>query len=287
MTSDRGHEVLGEFIARSMGYKYCVLFPRARDALREFCALGYHDIALPTNICPVASTANPTARMVPVDPYTGLASLPVQLYGYRNRERQGLLDPDQLHALDLDPLMTGWYDKPLATSSIVSFGRHKIVNTGGGAFLTQDWELAEEMAEYEYFPRGLVAPLGEALLNLPETVEKRFERIALWDRLLGDCCTRIPGEQVMPWRVMRRIPGGISLATDLSRRDVAVRALRNAGIAVGTNYQPLPGVTDQGSIQWGNEVINFLLEGPDCEDMGPDYADYVLLAAETIKRVIG
>lgn len=278
MTKDRGLEVLREFIARSMGYKYCVLFPKARDALREFCALGYHDIALPTNICPVASTANPTARLVAIDPHTGLAPLPVQLYGYRNRERQSLLDHDQHHALDLDPLMTGWFDKPLATSSIISFGRPKTVNVSGGAFLTQDQGLAEEMEEYEYFPQGLVAPVSDALLGLPETVEKRFERLAIWDRLLGDCCARIPCEQVMPWRVMRRIP---------KKRSVVVKALREAGVAVGTNYQPLPGVIDLGALQWGNEVINFLLEGPDYEDAGPDYADYVLLAAETVKRVVG
>ncbi len=263
-------DVLVEFVARSMGYKHCVLFPRARDALRAFLKVGGIAPHLPSNICHVARAANPMALLVPVSEYTGLAHIPVQLYGYRVRHTEA--------ELDLDPLMTGWFDRPFAVSSIISFGRHKIVNSGGGAFLTQDQSLAEEMSRFGYFPPALIAPVSSALLNLPETVEKRCERIAIWDRLLGDCCIRIPCEQAMPWRVMRRVPG---------KRNAVVKALRNAGIAVGTNYQPLPGVTDPGAIRWGNEVINFLLEGPDYEDLGPDYADYVLLASETIKRAVG
>jgi hypothetical protein len=55
---------------------------------------------------------------------------------------------------------------------------------------------------------------------------ERWRRVEWWDRYLGDSCIRIPGEQLMPWRVIRRIPG---------KRDDVVKALREAGYDVGAS----------------------------------------------------
>ena len=70
----------------------------------------------------------------------------------------------------------------------------------------------------------------------------------LWDRYLGDLLTRIPQEQIIPWRVIRRVTNG--------KRDEVVKQLRTIGIPVGTNYPPLSGITNKYAIQWGEEVIN-------------------------------
>ncbi len=255
-----------DLIAGPMGFKYAVLFARARDALFHYSRLDW--ILLPSNICPDAATSVwfPNLELVPVEATTGMSpGVPVQLYGYRNRLSG--------KRLDLDPLMTGWYDKPCATSAIVSFGRKKILPlNGGGVFLTQDQALAEEMRRHEHFPGGeeYIRTVRLCLNDIDRIVERRFRRIALWDRYLGDSCERVPMEQVMPWRVMRRIP---------HNRDLVVKNLRVCGIAVGTNYPPLPGVTDSGAIQWGNEVINFLVD----EDQ---HEQYVILASEIIKRAV-
>lgn len=249
-----------------MGFKYAVLFPRARDALFQYAQhTPYRE--LPSNICPVAAEAIRYPKLFPVHPETGLAhGITVQLYGYRETNVF-------LGDLDLDPLMTGWFDKPCATSAIISLGRKKILPlSGGGVFLTQDEGLALEMRRHEYFPGGkdYRRLVGRWLKNIDLVVEPRFERIALWDRYLGDILERIPREQVMPWRVMRRVPHG---------RDTVVKALREVGVAVGTNYPPLPGVTAPGAIQWGNEVINFLIDEPLTEV-------YIAAACEIIKRVV-
>lgn len=254
-------------IAGPMGFRHAVLFPRARDALFWYSA--HHDVGLPSNICLAAANSVPYGqrRLFPVEATTGMAlMLPVQLYGYRERA-------SGIEQLDLDPLMTGWFDKPCAKSAIISFGRKKILPlNGGGVFLTQDEALAQEMRRHEYFPGGpeYIKTVKTHLNSLPYIVEKRFRRIALWDRYLGDSCVRIPMEQVMPWRVMRRIP---------EKRDAVVEALRDGGYAVGTNYPPLPGVTDPGAIRWGKEVINFLVD----EEQS---VDYVFQASEVVKRAV-
>src|SRR5260221_406335 len=250
-------------IAAPMGYKYAVLFPRARDALTALERVYPMEFYFPSNICREAFDSVKDRYTVAVNPETGLAPrygvVTVQLYGFRVAD-------DDMH-LDLDPLMTGWYARPHSTSAIISFGRNKILPlNGGGAFLTQDEALKEQMKKHAYFPGGVEYAwrVCDAIRHMDETVNKRFERIALWDRHLGDSLIRIPGEQIMPWRVMRRV----THHTVINMRDVVVRELRAAGIAVGTNYPPLPGVTDPGALQWGAEVINFLIDAEETYDSG-------------------
>ena len=87
----------------------------------------------------------------------------------------------------------------------------------------------------------------EKWFEFDDWIEERFERIAKWDAELGDLLIRVPKEQVMPWRVMRRVPNG--------KRDQLVRELRLLGLPVGTNYPPLTGRNE-----WGDTVINFLID---------------------------
>lgn len=252
-----------DLIAGPMGYKYAVLFPRAREAI--YHASAFQDIDLPSNICRAIFETVGRTQLIPVWDNTGMApDIPVQLYGYREICENA--------ELEIDPLMTGWLGRPFAKSSIVSFGHKKMVTAyGGGAFLTSHLDLAEQMKEHSYWPEGLTAPVALAIHCLPTTIAKRFEKIALWDRHLGDSCIRIPREQVMPWRCMRRIPFG---------RDKVVRALRDAGFDAGTNYPPLPGVTDAGAHEWGGTVINFFVSD--------DYDEPRIRAAcEIVKRTIG
>ncbi len=133
---------------------------------------------------------------------------------------------------------------------------------GGGAVLSN-----ERIEARSNFPEGLRDDLTEELKNFQYAILRRRGQIDGWDRHLGDSCIRIPQEQIMPWRVIRRIPG---------KRDAVVNALREAGHAVGTNYPPLPGVTDEDAIQWGREVINFFPEEPN-----------ISKACDIIKRTIG
>ncbi len=246
-----------DLIAGPMGFEYAVLFPRARDALFHFSRLWHYHMELPSNICPEAAKAVPGCSLVPVNHTTGMATmLSVQLYGYRERA-------SGMEALDLDPLMTGWYDRPCAQSAIISLGRKKMLPlNGGGVFMTQDRGLADEMRRHEYFPGGATyrRTVETWLKNIDDIVQARFERIAMWDRHLGNSLVRIPMEQVMPWRVMRRVPNASDELIGHSTRDRVVAALRDAGVAVGTNYPPLPGVADQDAIRWGKEVINFLID---------------------------
>lgn len=228
-------------IAAPMGYQFCVLFPRARDAIRHWDEITANRMNyLPTNICPVLYDKLRSWTLKPVSAETGLSDIPVQMYGYRVNYPKA--------DLEIDPVMTGFNGPPFAKSAIVSFGRHKILNMIGGAFLTSDRSLEAAMRKRSSFPEGWITILMQRMGDLPSLILQRWQQIDQWDRFLGDSCVRIPLEQIMPWRVMRRVP---------DKRDEVVKAIRDAGHPVGTNYPPLPGVTDEGAIRWGKEVINF------------------------------
>ncbi len=128
------------------------------------------------------------------------------------------------------------------------------------------------MEKRGYFPPALIDHIQMHLRSpiLSAMREKRFDRVALWDRYLGDSLGRIKREQVIPWRVMRLAPGkGIRLAIMV--------ALRQAGHDVGTNYPPLPNHSDNG---FGSRVLNFFLSD--------DYDDArIRSACEVIWRAIG
>ena len=249
-----------EKIARPMGYAHAVLFPRARDAIWAYQKILDGPICLPENICPQVLTGltYDDYALRPVNDETGLADIPIQLYGYRQKI---------LGLLEIDPLMTGWGLRPICESSIVSFGYKKFISIGyGGAFLTNNKNLAGEMQEWSHWPFDEDAgPSGALKFFLDRFLEFRgdgFKKIHKWDSALGDILPRIPMEQVIPWRVMRRVPNG--------KRDAVVKELRARGIPVGTNYPPLAG-----SNKWGDEVINFF---QDCEEarLAADLIDGVL-----------
>jgi len=242
-------------IARAFGYEYCTLFDSARSAIRTWAnmpRLGN----LPSNVCPVLwETMLGRPKIIAVDPRTGLAGVGVHLYGYRDFRGA---------RYEIDPLMTGYLCESRAEETVISFGRKKMLDVGaGGALLsnTKPW--------FGYFPEGLRRALEDRWWGFHWDVLRRWDQIDLWDRHLGDSCVRIPAEQLMPWRVMRRIPDTKEFGNAEFRnawkqvhgvetlRDALVRAIRKAGHPVGTNYPPLPGVTDPGAIQWGKEVINF------------------------------
>ena len=152
--------------------------------------------------------------------------------------------------LEIDPLMTGYFGKPYCENSIISFGRHKTLDiNAGGAFLTNNIALAGLMATHAYFPEQLRTHLESAFSLFYSNVESRREAAEIWDRFLGDLLIRIPQEQIIPWRVIRRVPDG--------KRDEVVKRLRLIGIPVGTNYPPLSGIKNKQAKQWGDEVINF------------------------------
>jgi len=226
--------------ANLFGYQYAVCFARARDAMRAYVEVTGRAIILPTNICPLVVTTPDLLR--PINQETGMAAdLPVQLYGYREENPGG-------HLLEIDPLMTGYKNRPLCESSITSFGRHKSLCAGKGAmFMTNNQGLAEEMEPHGFWNQGWNRKFTQKWYEFDDWIEERFECIAKWDAQLGDLLIRIPKEQVMPWRVMRRVPG--------DNRDVLVGELRALGVAVGTNYPPLTG-----SNEWGDTVVNFLID---------------------------
>ncbi len=240
-------------LAEAFGFEFCTLFDTARSAL---AATGFDAIPIPSNVCPALGKLLPRAPRFPVNPKTGMADVRVQLYGYRV-ERQDI----QCY-LDLDPLMTGFLRKPCARNAVISFGPKKMLDAGGGGALLSN----EPFKGKTYFPEGLRKRVEWVFKHFAGDVEVRRSKIDEWDRYLGDSCVRIPQEQIMPWRVMRRIP---------EKRDAVVKALRDAAIPVGTNYPPLPGVTDPGAIEWGKTVINFF----------PDWHD-IAGACEIIKRTI-
>ncbi len=223
-------------IAGPMGYKYCVLFDCARDALKAWP----HGIVLPGNVCRSVYAVRPDAMLEEVDQTTGLAKYaPVHLYGYQSPGGNG-------YKLTLDPLMTGWVRRLKTESAIVSFGCKKMASLGyGGAFLTSELADAEMMGEYGHWNERYTQPLIEALNCFVDYIEKRRQVLWLWDQYLGDSLIRIPAEQLMPWRVMRR-------AHTPGLRTLIVKSLRDEGLAVGTNYPPLTGSND-----WGDTVLNF------------------------------
>ncbi len=230
------------YIAEPMGYEHCVLFDCARDAVSAYHSVTEKPLGLPENICPelVQHMREDGHKVIlgQVNPLTGLAKGSVHLYGYQ--AEHGGAD------LALDPLMTGWIRRLTTPSAVISFGRKKMVSMGyGGAFLTNDSHLARLMEPLEYWNTDYTDLLISVLPKLKEYRLKRFDTIDLWDRYLGDTLLRIPAEQLMPWRVMRR-------AHSRLERDSIVKALRGAQFDVGTNYPPLTGRNE-----WGDTVLNF------------------------------
>ncbi len=224
-------------IAYSMGYEHCVLFDCARDAMRAYLEVkDSRAFLVPENICPSLADMVQPAK---IDQKTGLSEYAVHLYGYQAANQSG--DP-----IALDPLMTGWVRHLKTKSAIISFGHKKMLSIGyGGAFLTNDKALAQEMEVRGYWNQSYSDHLLGAINGFYEHIQRRWEAVQLWDRYLGDSLIRIPGEQLMPWRVMRR-------ARDAFQRYNIVYELRKEGIEVGTNYPPLTG-----SNQWGDTVLNF------------------------------
>src|SRR5512139_3005986 len=144
-----------------MGYSVAVLFPRARDAPSAWCEVTQEQIKIPTNCC--AALLPFASELVPIDPDTGLAPVPVQLYGYR----QTFLSAE----LEVDPLMTGLMGEPFANSTVVSFGYAKTLDIGGGgAILTRDVSLANELERFAFFPEVLRTPLGFGLKSIHDTI---------------------------------------------------------------------------------------------------------------------
>ena len=268
-------------IAHPQGYARAVLFPRARDALNRYTQVRPEEvISLPICVCP--EIAVQATEFLDVDE-CGMAP-GTQLYGFRK---------EHTNDLDLDPLMTGWWMGATNLHRIVSFGPNKILPlVGGGAFLTNDPELAEKMDEYSFFPGGecYAKKVTTVFQNLEEVVYRRRSMIKMWDRYLGDLLERIPCEQVMPWNVMR-------LAAPEWRYKI-VTALRHGGIAVSTNYprvdfdpemQGFPGFEGEpdawragGGLWWESRVISFPLY--DASDVNCEH--YVNSAAAIIHDVL-
>ncbi len=258
-------------LADGMGYEYCILFSRARVALAHIFNIWYRDalVFIPSNICPALPEAigRERVRVIPVSAFTGLSrptgAIHVQQYGCRQEE---------YGALEIDPLMTGWGRDAACESAVISFGYSKIIDLGeGGAYFTDSQRLCEEISVFSDFPRELAPKLERDIDWLPVTIERRRDRAWHWAKYLGDHTIEHPVEQIIPWRVIRRIP---------DKRDAVVKALREAGFDAGTNYPPLPGVTDPSAIQWGKEVLNLWVTD--------DYDEPRIKAAcEIIKRTIG
>ena len=261
-------------IANPQGYARAVLFPRARDALAAYRIvkgrmdpeLRYQPIRMPVCICPeVAKYAD---EFLDVRPNCGTAP-GAQLYGYR-------VEHD--HDLDLDPLMTGWFHGHTNVTRIVSFGRDKILPLpGGGAALTSDLDLAEKLSEWSWFPGGEIyqRKVEMVFAHLEEAVYKRFDLHKIWDRYLGDMLGRIELRQVMPWNVMR--------ICNPAQRPGLLKALRNAAIAVSTNY-PVVDTAEYwpGGDLWAASVISFPLYAGGAADELANYERYVYRAAQAI-----
>ena len=258
-------------IANPQGYERAVLFPRARDALAAYLMVITARLPLPICVCP--EIADMAMRFLDVDE-CGMAA-GTQLYGYRLEHEEDL---------DLDPLMTGWFLGKTNPYRIVSFGANKILPlTGGGAFLTDDPTIADEMEKEGggFFPGGnsYIGTVEDALAAMDQTVYNRRSLIKLWDRYLGDMLERIPREQIMPWRVMRLAPQ--------AKRAELIAALRHAAIAVSTNY-PMIGTEDEclypGGMAWESTVINFPI-GP-IQPGAKEYESYVERAATIIHQAL-
>ena len=219
-----------------MGYEYVIGFPRARDALAAWCKVTGKKIKIPTNCCeallPFAS------ELVPIDPETGLAPVPVQLYGYRQEFPSA--------ELEIDPLLTGLFGKPFATSVVVSFGYAKTIDIGGGGgLMTNDANLYRELRPLEQWPPILSEPLAHAINSIHARImegKRQYEEI---EKQLAAHVDRLPGRPVIPWRFVAKNP------TKEARNRIDYFGYRTS-----KNYPPLPGVTDAGAIEWGNKVIN-------------------------------
>ena len=221
-------------LADAMQYEYCELYDTARSALR---ALGVQKIRIPSNVCSELRRVLFLATPLPVRAETGLApTVNMHLYGYQSDTYDKYLS--------IDPLMTGYLRPTGAHHTVISFGHKKMLDAGGGGALLCNYRSNRK----SNFPEPLRGEIEYGLRKLLSDIRHRRDLIDRWDCWLGDSCIRIPQEQIIPWRVMRRIP---------EKRDAVVKAIRDAGHPVGTNYPPLPGVTDPGAIQWGREVINF------------------------------
>src|SRR5512143_24824 len=147
-------------LCHHMGYPAAILFPRARDAIASWCKINQKKIKIPTNCC--AALLPFASELVPIDSDTGLAPVPVQLYGYR----QTFLSAE----LEIDPLMTGLMGEPFANSTVVSFGYAKTLDIGGGgAILTRDMSLTDELEKFAFFPTILRAPLQLGLQSIHAT----------------------------------------------------------------------------------------------------------------------
>ena len=261
------NEWADKVIAHSQGYARAVLFPRARDALNRYLLITGHDLSLPICVCP--EIAYMAAEFEDVDG-CGLAS-GTQLYGYRR---------EHANDLDLDPLMTGWWVGAINPHRIVSFGANKILPlVGGGAFLTNDSDLADQMEEFSFFPGGdnYARKVTMVIGSLEEVVYKKHSLIKMWDRYLGDMLGRVAREQVMPWNVMRTVSPGI--------RPGLIKALRAGAIAVSTNYPVYNYLATNhypGGYGWESSVISFPLH----EDNDRDYERYVYRAAQIIYGVL-
>ena len=232
-------------IANPMGFEYCALFDCARSAMRAYLdVLALEFFFVPENICPSIADMVTTSR---TDQTTGLCDYAVHLYGYQGSNRKNV------DSIALDPLMTGWLRSLKTDSAIISFGRKKMLSLGyGGAFLTNDRRLFEHVAPHKNWNDYYSDHLRAALQLFHDGIQERWEKIALWDRYLGDTLLRVTAEQIMPWRVMRR-------AHSLGERNNIVELLRGGGIDVGTNYPPLSGHNT-----WGDTVLNFFCS-PDIE----------------------
>jgi len=227
-------DTLERKLADAMQYEYCELYDTARSALH---ALGVSRPCIPSNVCSELRRVLPLAWVVPVSAQTGLAPITnVHLYGYQSDTYD--------RYLSIDPLMTGYLRPTGAHHTIISFGHKKMLDAGGGGALLCNYQSKRK----SNFPEHLRGEIEYKLEMLLSDIRYRRDSIDWWDCWLVDSCIRIPREQIMPWRVMRRVP---------EKRDAVVKAIRDAGYPVGTNYPPLPGVTDPGAIQWGREVINF------------------------------
>jgi hypothetical protein len=220
-----------------MGYPEVIGFPRARDALAAWCEITGEKIRIPTNCC---SALLPFAsELVPIDPETGLAPVPVQLYGYRQEFPEA--------KLEIDPLMTGLLGQPFAESTIVSFGYAKTIDIGGGgAILTSNKYLADELREFGFFPPILYQSLQHALENIHDTIMMKKWEYEEIENSAAKYVERLPDRPTLPWRFVAKTHdiGAICRMAEL------------ANYKVSCNYPPLPGVTDPGAIQWGKEVIN-------------------------------
>ena len=262
-------------IANPMGYARGIPFPRARDAFKHYLEVTGAEPKLPVCICPEMAVLAPNSdTFIDVD-WTGMAD-GTQMYGYRK---------DHGEDLDLDPLLTGWFREPTNPHRIVSLGRHKILPlTGGGVFCTNEFTLADEMAERSYFPNqeSYAKKVEHVVARMEEVVAARFQLLAMWDRYLGDMLDHISRPQVMPWRVMRQVTG--------NKRPALIKALRASAISVNIHYQPSSFARGDtyypNAMKWADTVINFSI-GEGLENVNePEYEKYVFRAARIVYEVM-